>query len=305
MKIFKPILDFIMIIDFVLLQSTKFTGGNLHEILGIALAIILFIHIAVNMKQTVRMFQNFGKLKLKAKMSLIIEVILITAFAICIISGLLISKYLLHMPAFSYSFSLIHSWAGIISFIIALIHLGFHLSPLFAKINQVYDNKKIPVAAESVTYFCLALLLSVYALRDVIYSEKDTIPTIDNSYTDSKVLDSLPQSESRLNDSSVYSSDSSEFSDSSENTDDYSSEEYSDSQMSESETDDSKNDEQLSQESQSEPVESLEDYLSKLNCTGCHKHCPLTAPQCGRGVNQQAEAVSEYNTENNTNETYN
>lgn len=38
----------------------------------------------------------------------------------------------------------------------------------------------------------------------------------------------------------------------------------------------------------------LEDYVGKLTCTGCGKHCPLTAPQCGIGDQQYEQAVTTY-----------
>ena len=39
---------------------------------------------------------------------------------------------------------------------------------------------------------------------------------------------------------------------------------------------------------------SLEDYLSNLFCSGCHKHCPLISPRCGRGAEQAEIAKEEY-----------
>ena len=40
--------------------------------------------------------------------------------------------------------------------------------------------------------------------------------------------------------------------------------------------------------------DSLVDYLSKLFCTGCHRHCPLSSPKCGVGEVQKEEATKEY-----------
>lgn len=41
-------------------------------------------------------------------------------------------------------------------------------------------------------------------------------------------------------------------------------------------------------------VGNLSDYLGKLVCTACHRHCPLTAPQCSRGEAQAQTATAEY-----------
>lgn len=45
--------------------------------------------------------------------------------------------------------------------------------------------------------------------------------------------------------------------------------------------------------------ESLENFLGKLYCDGCGKHCSLLNPQCGIGVNKANEAKIEYNSTNN------
>lgn len=49
---------------------------------------------------------------------------------------------------------------------------------------------------------------------------------------------------------------------------------------------------------------SLKDFLSKMICTGCERHCLLTIPECGRGIKEQQEQVEIFNHENNSNETY-
>jgi hypothetical protein len=44
----------------------------------------------------------------------------------------------------------------------------------------------------------------------------------------------------------------------------------------------------------SEPAITLQQYLSKLYCTACHKYCLLTNPRCGRGVRQADKATDAY-----------
>ena len=51
-------------------------------------------------------------------------------------------------------------------------------------------------------------------------------------------------------------------------------------------------------------VPTLEQFLSKLICTGCGQRCLLTNPSCGRGRDQQENAIAEYNQTYQTNETY-
>ena len=47
-------------------------------------------------------------------------------------------------------------------------------------------------------------------------------------------------------------------------------------------------------ETEGDTPPSLEDFLSKLTCTGCGKHCSLLYPRCGRGNMQAQQAEEEY-----------
>lgn len=55
--------------------------------------------------------------------------------------------------------------------------------------------------------------------------------------------------------------------------------------------------ESLITESAPEPevqTDGLEEYLSKLVCTGCGRRCPLTDPQCRKGESQAQRATEEF-----------
>lgn len=52
---------------------------------------------------------------------------------------------------------------------------------------------------------------------------------------------------------------------------------------------------QTQPETQGDTPPSLEEFLSKLNCTACGKHCSLLSPRCGRGQMQAQQAEEEYN----------
>ena len=54
-----------------------------------------------------------------------------------------------------------------------------------------------------------------------------------------------------------------------------------------------------------EGVPTIEDFLSKLICTGCGRHCLLTNLECGRGSRELQEKVQEYNEMYGVNESYN
>ncbi len=62
-------------------------------------------------------------------------------------------------------------------------------------------------------------------------------------------------------------------------------------------TDDSSTQDTITSQTPSEDEDatpSLSEYLSSLTCTACHRNCPLSAPQCGRGTQQAESAEQEY-----------
>lgn len=54
--------------------------------------------------------------------------------------------------------------------------------------------------------------------------------------------------------------------------------------------------ESITNEAQAEPAGTvtLSDYLSGFFCTGCHNHCPLSNPRCGRAKSQIEEYTQKY-----------
>jgi ABC-type antimicrobial peptide transport system permease subunit len=79
-------------------------------------------------------------------------------------------------------------------------------------------------------------------------------------------------------------------------------------------TDDSSDDDKLIEDSNENDDETikdtptLEEYLSKLFCNGCGRHCPLSSPGCNRGYSYREEAANryyeKYNTSYNDNKNY-
>ena len=52
--------------------------------------------------------------------------------------------------------------------------------------------------------------------------------------------------------------------------------------------------ESISESTETTPPPSLEEYLSKLTCTGCGKRCSLLRPRCGKGQMQAERAKDQY-----------
>ena len=170
LKILRPITDILILAMLVILQSTKLTGGNLHEITGMLLVVIFLVHISINMKMTLSMTKNFGKLKNSSRISLIVDFILILSMLVCIVSGVLTSQFLFNMKSSPEVLFSVHRWSGIASLLVSLVHLGFHLPAILAKINRVYDSKRLAALGEVIIYCCMVFVIGVYSLRDEIFS---------------------------------------------------------------------------------------------------------------------------------------
>ncbi|MGN0669995.1 MAG: hypothetical protein ACI4JZ_05545, partial [Oscillospiraceae bacterium] len=52
--------------------------------------------------------------------------------------------------------------------------------------------------------------------------------------------------------------------------------------------------ESISESTETTPPPSVEEYLSKLICTGCGKRCSLLSPRCGKGRIQAESAKEQY-----------
>ncbi|MDD3186981.1 MAG: hypothetical protein PHD02_00700 [Bacilli bacterium] len=69
-------------------------------------------------------------------------------------------------------------------------------------------------------------------------------------------------------------------------------------------TDNTTNDDEI-KETETDVVETLKEYLSKLHCDGCGRHCLLSAPQCSKSEPYIEAATADYYEKYNLTETAN
>ena len=67
MKVFKIIIDILLLIDTFVLVNIEITGNLIHEILGITMAILLLIHIVTNWNWIKSVTKNLKKVNKKNK----------------------------------------------------------------------------------------------------------------------------------------------------------------------------------------------------------------------------------------------
>ncbi len=257
----KMILDVIMTAIMLLLMKIAFTGITLHELLGLGVFIMFFVHKFFNRKWikaiSLKLFSK--NLPIKTKVMYAIDVLLLILVTLTIISGILISQVLFtQFNADDISFwSNWHHFAAYSSLVLISIHIGMHwqsIMNMVKKALQLSDKNSVRTFV-SRTFAALIMFFGLKVLiRDDISSNFTAPFSSDN---ESEKLTTVSVSHSSDNTISAT---------------------------------------QLSTATQlSSDVPTLEDYLGKLVCTGCGRRCPLTALSCSRGNKYKEAAIEEYN----------
>lgn len=277
----KLILDAVLAALLILLMCYSFTGGLIHEILGITILVGFIAHVFFNRKYygaVIRAIKK-GKCSTKNKIAFIINVILPVDATILLISSFAMSHEL--FPGISNAFGgysvwvVVHIVCAVILLISVFAHVCMHMKMFTNMVRKAAKNPKVVTAwraGSRITAVILAILVLKVSVDNVI-SAAETVQ-VANRYS----------AQAEVNTIDIASSDDDYIAE--DDNEDWKAEEayYED-------------DTEEYYEPDPEPMEpevSLSDYLSSLNCSGCGKHCSLLSPRCGKGENQAAQATNEY-----------
>lgn len=320
----KMALDVIMTVIFICLIKLSFTGITVHEILGIGILVLFIIHNILNYKWIAAVYTNFftDKVKGKAKFMFVLNVLLFVFTSFTVISGILISQSL--FPEISLSdtsvWSPLHHFAAYSSLVLISVHLGLHWSMIinfFKKVLKMRNENGTRTWLARV----IALALAIFGVKALINQNIQadfTAPFVSQSQniSSSAALDNNQSgiSQSTDNGTVVETTSLEEYLSKlycsgchnrcpltnlrCSRGNSYKQEatkEYQQSQSSSSSTQNNSNSTQITADSSTSDSPSLNDYLSKLTCSGCGKRCPLTNLGCGRGNSYKQQATTEYN----------
>lgn len=262
MKSKKIILDIIMFIIMFLLMKLLFTGILLHEILGIVVFILFVIHNLFNLKWIKTMTKNIftgNKINSKIKLRYFIDILLFIDITIIVFTGIAISQ-ILFVDLFKYNviFSDIHHLSAAIGFMLIVLHTLLHYLEIKAifkkKINDNKDNK-LKIAYYYIILIGIIILpISVMATKNFINYLIKPFKTENTTEEDNSSDDNDNQNSNNTTSNNITTDNDS--------------------------TDSTK--------------PTLEEYLSKLHCNGCSRHCLLTAISCTRGNAYVEEATENY-----------
>ena len=282
--IVKIILNIVMTTMMICLLNLNITGLKLHEILGIAVFFLFLFHIILNFKWVKSITKNLFKntINSKAKIMYAIDILLLVLVILTVLTGVLISKHIFtdiatsNITATSHRH---HSLAYLLG-ITLIIHIGLHWPSIR---NGIKIKKDSFVEKMVICGFLLVIgitLLYSDTIKKLIIPKKEIVAPYQYE---------IEYNESTQNHTIITSEENQEEVITGEN----------------SLTTEKNEDISIQNDVTPTPdIPTLEEYLSKLICTACGRHCLLTNPECGKGRREQQEEVQEYNQLYGVSETY-
>lgn len=125
-------LDGISFIAFLAVMEPNLTGLPVHEWLGLALGAGLLVHLLLHWKWVVRVMKRFFQpLAWRVRLNFILNTVLLTAFSLILVSGVMISEslglaQLLGLESGGPAWRGIHHAASNLSLLLVGLHLALH-----------------------------------------------------------------------------------------------------------------------------------------------------------------------------------
>lgn len=273
-----------MIILYVLLMFGQSLGGFFHEAVGLGIGILFLIHIFLNCSMLKGLFKSVKNRKLKKIILFASDVALTICMPIVIITGMLIAKELFVIQSGISRMRLfdIHNILSYICLGIMILHILLHTKYLLGVFKKLPSStpKKEMISAISIFLAGVIAVVILYSSLAIYKSNNKNCPKNHNSINIKNNSSNAPK-----NNFDDYTESISpvidEDSDSEDNTTSIT--ENTDTEIS------------VTTDNDTSPPPTLEEYLSKLKCTGCGRECFLLNPRCKKGKMQASQAEEEYN----------
>lgn len=259
MKKIKYIVDAIMLVIMICLMELDITGMLWHEILGLTVIGIFAVHKFLNFNWIKSISKNIfkGKVNGKNKFMYILDWTLFILTIITGITGVCISKEIFTSIAFSNIklLTLVHNISAYVLIAGISIHIGLHLKNILISIKRLVGIKDIE--GRNKIGKLMAIILTIVGL--LVYMSDEKIKNIFKTLVNSNESSKVSVNE---NDESIFKSENKKY--------------------------------KLVSFAAAVSEVTLEQKLSTTICTGCHRMCPLSNPQCQIGEAKAAELKAEY-----------
>ena len=262
MEKIKKGLDVVMGALFIVLMKIGALGVNFHEIGGLILFLLVSLHKVLNYRwiKSVgkRMFTR--KVSGKVKFQFILDMVLFCIMLLTVFSGVLISQTVFTGIAAENRtyWSALHNFFAYSSLLLTSVHVGLHWQRILYFLRKLLGFSGDSSFRTGISRL-MALTVAVIGFRIIVQSGikyQFSAPFLKENTVS---VEQIEQKKKRKDNDGSYRTLS------------------------------------LVSTTVLEEDSELEDYLSKLFCSGCGKVCPLTSLQCGRGNRYRQQAIEDYN----------
>lgn len=307
----KLILDALMFVVIWVVMEYKLTGNLVHEILGVLLILAFLLHVLVNRKYYLVMAKQLFRSGTKAKnrVSYIVNVVLLAATVVMVVSSVVISRDLFAFLGITVDSGMlwrnIHVLCAVTMLVCVFVHCLLHLTMLLTLFNNKVKSitwQKVSRVGSRVLAVVLAIAVLRLSLHNVIgiALDKHGRPRpgeFGEMISDEDWNGEFPKEPGPGKGGKPRPEDG--------QRPDFEGPEADEPQWEKPGTDrpgwqeakpeESGKEESVIEESRSgDDTPTLEEYLKSLTCKGCGRRCGLLTPQCRKGDNYANQAKTEY-----------
>ena len=301
MKMTKRLIaDLILAIALGFTMAYTLTGGLIHEILGMLLLIGFLVHLIIRRSYYKGAFRSWRRGRLQGfqpRASLILNLVLIIATVVMLISSIAISRelfFFLNSAITSYdAWRAVHIICAVVLAIGVFVHICLHAKMFATLVRRSSDNLGAMTAwniFSRIAAFIVAVLIAFFSVKSI------SDATVAIAYAKEYAVTALAEDASVTGKSASASDDSDSviISDQQSEVAVITEEPSTESEAVIIDEPVPEETEIIDEPEPAEDVPTLDDYLSAITCTGCGKHCSLLTPQCGKGRSRAAAATEQY-----------
>jgi len=268
--IFKLLLDLAMTVLYTLLMFNLDDWGFFHEAAGLGILVMFGLHLWLNKKAFIGLWRKAQRTEcdLKSFWMASLDVLLFVGMLITAVTGVLIAKTLftIEVGELWEELLIVHTIASYMTSAILAAHLLIHMQYI-AAVVKAWSKKPVSRGAlRAIGIFgaCALTMAMIYIWGMTAYQKGQDAQEL--LIQNAQAASTTQGQDTQTEDSAAIPSNK------------------------------KKEDDESQQENTTETMQTptLQDYLGKLYCTGCHRRCLLTNPHCAKGQAQAQSATIEY-----------
>lgn len=306
----KILLDMVLTILFVILIYPRNTGFTFHEIAGLSMAALFGFHIILNWKWVKNVSKNLfsSRLKTRPKLYYLLNAISLISVSVIIFTGVEISQVLFASgtTAINHSYVVVHKWVSYFCLGLFALHIALHWRYIINALGKLAGSLPGPASVKPALSAASIILILGILYSGMVSGQDDETPLVATRKETVVSQSTLPEPSSTIsgqadaperiltdkNGSIAEAATAVEEKNGTAAQDEAALQDNGSSVTEDAPASQDKSGSVTAADS-SQPV-TLTEFLSKMFCTGCSKHCCLLNPQCNRGAQQAQEAKIEY-----------